>query len=137
MKKGSLTIELSLLMPLIMGMFVFIIYSGFIMHDKCIADKACFSAALRGGEEQDDDEAIKRAEEAISEVLPSGLIAVWDYDTSIDIGEDMVRVSFTGSTEAGRGIIGHLTGERTVVHNCKCDGYRLNEAEYIRENKTE
>ena len=134
-EKGSLTIELSLLIPMIMGMFVFIIFSGFIMHDRFMVDKACLSAALRGSSEQDDDEALRKAGEAINEVLPLKMTAIWDYDTKIDIGEDMVRVSFEGNTTSGSGIFGSITGLGNKSYSFECSGYRLNEARYIRDNK--
>ena len=65
MKKGSLTIELSLIMPVILGLFVVMIFTGFILHDKCIVNKACLSAALRGSQETDDAKAMDMAGRAI------------------------------------------------------------------------
>lgn len=130
--KGSMTIELTLLMPFILGIFIFIIFSGFILHDKCIVNKACMSAALRGSEETDPDKAMDRANEAISEVIPGRLIGKWDYSTRIDVGEDAVRVSFKGNTGMGGGLIRRLISSGTTGHDYECESYRLNEAEYIR-----
>ena len=130
--KGSMTIELTLLMPFILGIFIFIIFSGFILHDKCIVNKACMSAALRGSEETDPDKALDMANEAISEVIPGRLIGKWDYSTRIDVGEDAVRVSFKGNTGMGGGLIRRLISSGTTGHDYECESYRLNEAEYIR-----
>lgn len=130
--KGSMTIELTLLMPFILGIFIFIIFSGFILHDKCIVNKACMSAALRGSEETDPDKAMDRANEAISEVIPGRLIGKWDYSTRIDVGKDAVRVSFKGNTGMGGGLIRRLISSGTTGHDYECESYRLNEAEYIR-----
>ena len=130
--KGSMTIEMTLLMPFILGSFIFIIFSGFILHDKCIVNKACMSAALRGSEETDPDKAMDRANEAISEVIPGRLIGKWDYSTRIDVGKDAVRVSFKGNTGMGGGLIRRLISSGTTGHDYECESYRLNEAEYIR-----
>lgn len=134
-EKGSLTIELTLLMPFILGMFIFLLFSGFILHDKCIVNKACLSAALRSSEESTDNEAVKRAQEAISEVLPGHLIALWSYDTDVEIGEDMVRVSFTGSAKMGSGLLRSVLTAGSTDHSYECRSYRLREATYIREHK--
>ena len=130
--KGSMTIELTLLMPFILGIFIFIIFSGFILHDKCIVNKACLSAALRGSEETDPGKAMESANKAISEVLPGCLIGRWDYSTQVDIGEDAVRVSFRGDTKMGSGLIRALLSTGTTGHSYECESYRLDEAEFIR-----
>ena len=132
MLRGSLTIELTLLMPFILGMFIFIIFSGFILHDKCVVNKACLSAALRGSSENEDSEAIAKATEAISEVLPGHLIGSWSYDTNIDVGEDAVRVSFEGDTSVGFGLINRILSSTGTKHRYECSSLRLKTEEYIR-----
>ena len=130
--KGSLTIELTLLMPFILAVFVFIIFSGFVLHDKCIVNKACLSAALRGSNESEDGKAMEQAGVAINEVLPGNLLGKWSYDTQIDVGEDAVRVSFTGDTDMGISLLKKILFTGTTTHSYKCESYRLKEAEYIR-----
>lgn len=135
MAKGSLTIELTLLMPFILGMFIFLLFSGFILHDKCIVNKACLSAALRGSEEIEEDEAVSRAQEALTEVLPGHLIGKWTYDTNVDIGQDEVRVTFDGKAQMGGGLIRSVLGAGSTDHSYECKSYRLREAEYLRKHK--
>ena len=133
--KGSLTIEITLLMPFIMGIFIFIIFSGFILHDKCIVNKACLSAALRGSQESEDGKALDKAAEAISEVLPGKLIGHWSYNTGIDVGNDVIRVTFDGETEMGFGLIRRVLSTGSTSHSYECESYRLKEAEYIRTSR--
>lgn len=135
MLKGSLTIELTLLMPFILGLFIFILFAGFILHDKCIVNKACLSAALRGSEESEDGEALNRAQEAIAEVLPGHLIGKWSYDTNVDVGKDEVRVTFDGNAQMGGGLIRRVLSAGSTDHSFECRSFRLREAEYMRENK--
>lgn len=135
MRKGSLTIELTLLMPFILGMFIFILFSGFVLHDKCLVNKACLSAALRGSEESEDTEAVDKAQKALAEVLPGHLIAKWSYDTNIDVGKDEVRVTFDGSAQMGGGLIRRVLSAGSTDHSYECRSYRLREAEYLRKHK--
>ncbi len=135
MLSGSLTIELTLLMPFILGVFVFIIFSGFVLHDKCVVNKACLSAALRGSRESDDSKAIIKAEEAIGEVLPGNLLGTWSYDTGIDVGQDAVRVTFRGDTKMGSGLIRWVLSTGRTGHSFECESYRIKEAEYIRTSR--
>jgi hypothetical protein len=133
--KGSLTIEITLLMPFILGVFIFIIFSGFVLHDKCIVNKACLSAALRGSQESEDNKAVDKAAEAISEVLPGKLIGHWSYNTGIDVGQDVIRVTFEGDTEMGFGLIRRVLSTGGTSHSYECESYRLKEAEYIRTSR--
>lgn len=133
MKKGSLTIELSLLMPLILGLFVVIIFTGFILHDKCIVNKACLSAALRGSQEADDKDAMEAANRAIAEIIPGHLLCKWTYDTGIDVGKDAVRVTFAG--DAGIGPAGMILKGGSYSHGYSCVADRYDRAGYLREHK--
>ena len=135
MLRGSLTIEMTLLIPFILGVFIFILFSGFVIHDKCIVNKACLSAALRGSRESEDGMAVARATEAMGEVLPGKLIGRWSYNTGIDVGEDVIRISFEGDTKMGWGLIRRVLSTGTTTHSYECESYRFKEAEYIRTNR--
>ena len=135
MLKGSLTIEITLLMPFILGVFIFIIFSGFVLHDKCMINKACMSAALRGSQESEDDKAVDKAALALGEVLPGKLIGKWSYNTSIDVGKDVIRVTFDGDTDIGIGLVKRVLSTGNTGHSYECESFRLKEAEYIRTNR--
>ena len=135
MLKGSLTIEITLLMPFILGVFIFIIFSGFVLHDKCMVNKACMSAALRGSQESEDGKAMDNAEQAINEVLPGKLIGKWSYNTSIDVGKDVIRVTFDGDTDIGSGLVMKVLSSGSTRHSYECESFRLKEAEYIRTSR--
>ena len=133
--KGSMTIELTLLMPFILGMFIFIIFAGFTLHDKCVVNKACLSAALRGSEEYDDGTALNKAHEALDEVIPGRLIGKWQYSTEVDIGRDEIRITFNGDTKLGGGLIHSILSDNGTSHSYECRSHRLRESEYLREIK--
>lgn len=48
-KKGSLAIEASLIMPGIISAIIFIIYAGFYYYDRCVMERAAYSAVLKCG----------------------------------------------------------------------------------------
>lgn len=133
--KGSLTIEITLLMPFILGVFMFILFSGFVLHDKCVVNKACMSAALRGSQESDDNIAVDKAALALSEVLPGKLIGKWSYNTSIDVGKDVIRITFDGDTDIGSGLVKRVLSTGNTSHSYECESFRLKEAEYIRTSR--
>ncbi|MCR5508899.1 MAG: pilus assembly protein [Lachnospiraceae bacterium] len=135
MRKGSLTIELSIIMPLILGLFVVIVFSGFLLHDKCIVNKACMSAALRASLEREDAPALEKAYEAMAEVIPGRLMCRWDYETDIDVGEDEVRVTFLGSSSVGGLFAGRILSNPVTGHDFECSAYRLDQSGYIRSHK--
>ena len=106
-----------------------------------IALKGAFSSVIiskaekveeEANEETEAEKAMDSANKAISEVLPGCMIGKWDYNTEVDVGEDAVRVSFTGSTGMGSGLIQRLLSAGTTEHSYECESYRLNEAEFIR-----
>lgn len=46
-KKASMTIELALLMPGIFAVLIFIIFSGYYCHDKCVIERGAYSAVYK------------------------------------------------------------------------------------------
>ena len=62
---GSITVEITIIMTFLLGVFIFIFFSGFYIHDKCLITKACSSASLRSSEAIDIDEAYRKERIAI------------------------------------------------------------------------
>lgn len=48
---GSLTIELTLIMPMILSVIIFILFLGYFIHDKCILENGAYLCALRTSDE--------------------------------------------------------------------------------------
>ena len=88
-----------------------------------------------GSEEDEDDQAINRAYEALDEVIPEHLIGKWDYSTQVDIGEDEVRITFRGDTGIGKGLVNRVLSIAGTSHSYECTSCRLREEDYLRTKK--
>ena len=131
---GSLTIELSLLMPFILAVFIFILFSGFFLHDKCIVDKMCLSAALRASEELEDDRSLEKAH-AVMDTISDRFLGSWNMDTQISVQESEIKVEFDGDMLMAGGLLRYILEDGDTSYAYECTAYRLNEAKYIKSNK--
>ena len=130
-----MTIEMSFIMPLVLACLVIIIFSGFCLHDKCVINKACMSAALRGSEEIKDSEAKERAIEAYEEVIDGKLLAKWTLSPVFEIGVDSVVVRCEGSMSMCDGIISMILDKMGVDYCFTTKACRVSEYKYIREKR--
>ena len=108
-REGSFTVELALLMPLLIGLFLFVFFLAYYMHDRCMIEKACYAAALRGSQETESDRMEGEAREALDEVLPKRLLGSWELEEQIEVTKQEVRVSESGNM--------HLHILRNAVQN--------------------
>ena len=105
-KCGSMTIELSLLMPGILAVFIIIIFTGYYIHDKCVIQRSLYSAAMAAGYESEDgydpwdkfDDARK------------SLIGRWDFTTDEYESFGEISMHVTGSMKCFDGLFtGYLS----------------------------
>lgn len=55
--KGYMTVEAALLMPMVWFSMFFMIFAGFFLYDRCIAEQDCKIIVMRVSEERESDEA--------------------------------------------------------------------------------
>lgn len=134
-REGSFTIELALLMPFILGVILFILFMAYYLHDCCIIEKACLSAALRGSQEFETGQIENAAYEALEEVLPDRLLGKFELTEQIQISEEQVTVSEEGSMEMREGLLRALLGERQFFFSTVCSAKRIEEPTFIRKQK--
>lgn len=67
---GYMTVEASLIMPIVLLVICFVIYAGFYQHDRCIMEQAAYRAALRGSSlyGADKEEKYRAAEDTLKEL---------------------------------------------------------------------
>lgn len=87
---ASMTIELSLLMPAIMMILVFIIFASYYEHDRCAVEHSCYSCALRRSEGFD------ISEQDILDEIEKSLIGKWDMNVDMFEGGGIVVVKAEG-----------------------------------------
>ncbi|MCR4740517.1 MAG: hypothetical protein K5886_09715 [Lachnospiraceae bacterium] len=131
-KRGVLTIELSMLMPLILGSIILIIFLAFYLHDRCLISKACYTASLRGSLQKRDEDAYDGALKALDEVMPAKLSGKWDEETAINIKDDRITVILKGSLSFDKGLLFGLADRGSADHTVTSVTYRTDEAAFMR-----
>lgn len=123
-KKGSLTIELSLLMPVILFSIILIIYATYFYHDRCIIQHSAYSTALKRKEKNNEIS----AEELFRNGVENKLIGVWDL--SVEEVEGALTVQ--GKMNCFDGLLFRLMSDNFFAVNITEYLYSDNEADYIR-----
>ena len=92
--KGSATVEMSYIMPLLLLLFLFITYTVFYYHDKLILNCAAAETAVLGAQlERKKEAADYDLEEIFEERIKGKLIYMTDVDVSVQRDEDEITVS--------------------------------------------
>lgn len=93
-ENGYMTVEASLIMPLVFLVILFIIYVGFYQHDRCVMEQAAYRAALRGSSlyGADKDEKYRAVEDTLRELTENGLV-VMEETHEIQIKEQITILS--------------------------------------------
>ena len=92
--KGSATVEMSYIMPLLLLLFLFITYTVFYYHDKLILNGAAAETAVLGAQlERKKEAADYDLEEIFKERIKGKLIYMTDVDVSVQRDEDEITVS--------------------------------------------
>lgn len=96
-KSGYMTIEATLIMPLIIMGIVFIIYIGFYLYDVSVIRQISYVAALRASEQLDftDMEMKEYAKKQLSELKENRLLVIktWEEKINVNNGRIKIRVS--------------------------------------------
>lgn len=99
--KGYMTIEASLLMPMLLCSIIFTMYTGMYLYDNCVIQQSAYIAALRGANQtREGDDKIKQVtEEALSKVLGKRLVMIPGIQKEIQINRSSVTVTITATME--------------------------------------
>ena len=134
MKKGSFTVEASLLFPFILAVIVLVIYASFFIHDRAVISAAASFAVLRGSEITDPHADIYEKVRAACEREMEGMLLSTRI-TSVDINVDSkeVRVSVCGDFVIPGGVIlvPGINKSGTEI-KVSASGSRTDPAEFIR-----
>ncbi len=99
--KGSATVELSILMPMICVLVILLMYMGFYLYDRTVLYADAYLAALHGVENPliDNEAAYEKTRALLAEQMEGQLIALPEPETDICVTYDGVEVSFVGNVE--------------------------------------
>ena len=107
---GYMTVEATLVMPVVLYLCVFIIYSGVFIYDRCVMKQDAYRAALRGSSisSEDNEEAYLSADKYLETIAAEKYIAA-EYSYAVSV-KDKVKVTVTGYIDVPfRGFL-ELTG---------------------------
>lgn len=124
-KEASVTIEASLIMPLVLASVIFVILLSFYSHDRCIMLRAGLEAALRA--EEDEAKAGRAMDSALG-----GIIWVKDIEKDIRADEEEITVEVKGTAALSEGFEGLLISGASVGYSVKAKGETGRGSEYIR-----
>ena len=110
-KNGVMTLELSLLMPVILAVIILIIFTGYFYHDKCIIERGAYSACIKGAEylsQKKRSEHTADAESMMREVFynetDNRLTGKWTLSSTVSNTDDEVSINVTGNMSCMNGI---------------------------------
>lgn len=134
--KGSMTIEITLLMPVLIGVFLFLFFTAYYLHDEAAYEKACNAALLRGalavtGNGQDAWNGQAEMEKAFEEIR---ILGKWAAGHSIQLDGAEISVRISGTMEAPEGLLRKLTKREYKLENSR-EHRRIDEVIYIRSMK--
>ena len=110
-KNGVMTLELSLLMPVILAVIILIIFTGYFYHDKCIIERGAYSACIKGTEYLSQQKGRKHTadvesmmREAFYNETDNRLVGKWTISATVSNTDDEVSINVTGNMSCMNGI---------------------------------
>ena len=105
---GSYTVEISLIMPFVLGIILLIIYIGMYIHDKSVMEYAVIKGLVNFENEYNIGMELQTIDLVESEIN-SGCIARWDYMTDVQLTDDEVSICVEGQMQHTQGLINMIT----------------------------
>jgi len=131
-RKASMTIELSLLMPLVLASVILVIFMCFYMHDTCIIQKACYISALRISENREDaSEGVLI--ESFDKYTEKNLLGRWEINRSLEFTDGQVRITAKGKMLYNN----FFLSDKIFLYNTESKVTNIFEPDYIREKRNE
>ncbi len=130
-REASYTIELSLLMPVIIGCITLVIFMSFYLHDACLLSRYGFLAA-----HEIEQEGIINSERILYERLDRDFktksLGCWNVNSSVTEDNEKITVLLNGTMFSNGGMINLLINGNLFSINASCSVYKINEYKYIR-----
>lgn len=93
-KSAYMTVEASLLIPVILGGIIFILYVGFYLYNFAVMKQTAYIAALRGSQikQVSSDRIESYVEEQVDELLRQRILAKEDIKKEIKVSKGSIKV---------------------------------------------
>ncbi len=129
--RASMTVELTLLMPFIIGVFLFLFFTSYYLHDVCAIQKGCATSLIRGSLIRDDREAKARMEEALEEIR---LLGKWELEKGVRLDGKNIKVQMKGNMDVREGLFLKLIRGH-YEYGTEQQTERIDETAYIRKHR--
>lgn len=130
-RQASYTIELSLLMPLIMGTFFLIIFTSFYLHDMCLISEYGYLAAA-----EIEEKGPRHAEEVLYSKFEIDFmnksLGRWNINSEASIDDEKITVVVNGTMLSNESMFSGLINERLFSYSGTYSVYRIDEYSYMR-----
>lgn len=129
-KRGSLTIELSLLTPAIVSVLIIVIFSGYFYHDRCVIQRAAYTSVLKSSAISDADD--NTADKIFEDELSGRLIGKWDLQKKIETSDDYISLRVSGNMKCIDGIFTKYLSKMMYRIDISESALKLNAPNYLR-----
>ena len=116
--KGSYTIEIAMLFPMILTTMICIIYLSFFLHDQSVLSAAAYTSALRGSQILSEKNVLEITEESSKLLIQNKLLGTKDMKTDITIKNGKIQVSYQGVLKIPAGVL----LSKFLIQNLQVDG---------------
>ncbi|MCH5256907.1 MAG: pilus assembly protein [Lachnospiraceae bacterium] len=96
---GYMSIEASFIMPWVIFLFVFIIYTSFYLYDKCVLFQDAYALSLRGSIQKEDGKVLQYINEHMAEQFGNKYFGVGKVEGKAEQSGQEVRVIGTCSVK--------------------------------------
>lgn len=132
-RDGSLTIEMSLLMPGIFAVIIFIVFTCYYLHDKCLFKRAAYKVCSNVSDYDDCDLTIE-AENYFDEIIEGRTLGKWEINRYAKLEDEKVLFIVSGKMKFV-GLFSDYLSNLLYTTNQTTYAYRINEAAYIYEHR--
>lgn len=117
-RKGSFTVEASLLMAILIPLLVGMIYLGFYLHNRAFLQGAAYELAQIGLLYDREEDAVRAMEERSRQLLDGYLLGGGRWTGSVSLEREEVQVTLRGSLQAPGIAVELFLGDRLTMQAC-------------------
>lgn len=134
-KKGSYTVELSLLTPVIIANFLFVLFSAYYMHDRVIIEKNCYISALRASLCIESNEREEIAYSTFEKETEEKLLGRWEIEKLYSEDGKTVSMRVNGNMIMNEGLLRQVLGQKMFEYKTECVANVVDETKYLRNSR--
>lgn len=132
--EGSYTIELSLLTPFIIAVFLLLFFMAYYTHDRIVIERCSYVSVLRASlcPVEDLREAI--AYKTFEDESNNRLLAKWDFEKNISANSNSVSINVKGIMKMQEGLLQKMISGKLFFYETDSIAYVCNNTKSLREN---